>query len=56
MHPCDKCKRYDKCYPSTMTKQQADAQRQSVVDFGCKLFKELTVPEMFGVPVRKEEQ
>ena len=52
MHPCDKCKRYNKCYPRTMSRKQAEAQRQNVSDFKCRLFEELTVKEMF---VKKEE-
>nr|DAJ97157.1 MAG TPA: hypothetical protein [Caudoviricetes sp.] len=52
MHPCDKCKRYNKCYPRTMSRKQEEAQRQHVSDFGCRLFEELTVQEMF---VKKEE-
>lgn len=52
MHPCDKCKRYNKCYPRTMSRKQEEAQRQNVSDFGCRLFEELTVKEMF---VKKEE-
>lgn len=46
MHLCDKCAKFNKCYPkgSWPTAEQ----REAIARDGCKLFKELKVEQMFN--------
>ena len=51
MHLCDKCKKFNKCFPNNTwpTKEK----RAEVELSGCKDYRELTVESMFK-PKRKE--
>lgn len=42
MHICDKCKKYNQCYP-----MKGEAHRAKVVEKGCRDYRELTIKEMF---------
>ena len=50
MHLCDKCKKFNKCFPNNTwpTKEQREVELS-----GCKDYRELTVESMFK-PKRKE--
>lgn len=51
MHLCDKCKKFNKCFPKgTMPTME---KRAEVELSGCKDYRELTVESMFK-PKRKE--
>ena len=51
MHLCDKCKKFNKCFPKgTMTTEEKRAEEELS---GCKDYRELTVESMFK-PKRKE--
>lgn len=51
MHLCDKCKKFNKCFPNNTW---PTAEKQAEVELsGCKDYRELTVESMFK-PKRKE--
>lgn len=53
MHICDKCKKYNKCYPMNIRPEVEEQQRAEVELGGCPTYKELTIEEMFA-PKRKK--
>ena len=53
MHLCDKCVKFNKCYPNNTWPTKA--QREEVNSKGCKDYRELTVKSMF-MPKRKEHR
>lgn len=49
MHICNKCRKYNKCYPHGKSKTDENVKRADIELAGCPDFNELTVEEMFGL-------
>lgn len=54
MHLCDKCAKFNKCYPKGSW--PSGGKRRAIERNGCKDYKELTVEQMFNREERKKHK
>lgn len=54
MHLCDKCAKFNKCYPKGSW--PSGDKRKAIERNGCKYYKELTVKSMFMNEERKKHK